>query len=246
MLETMSSDPIVEAIFDLQFSSRSDTIASILLAKFMSGEFRKRFPKHTRLPVADVPLAIRREAPEFKHQPEFRLQGDRETLLIGDQTFAFAVQEPYIGGEKFVEKIMKLIKNLAKEKEEIDVKRIAFRYMNLIETFQDAGVDLDQIEFKGSVAEYDLSKYDTLIKFQMNDADLLHTVQIKNNTVLTNNITGKRKTGLLVDIVTAKTSGLEKFWSESAGMVGKLRTAERNVFEKIIKEESLERYKANG
>lgn len=242
----MPSDPIVEAIFDLQFSSRNDTISSVLFAKFLSGEFRERFPEHTRLPAADVPLAIRRDAPEFKHQPEFRLQGERETLLIGDQIFAFAVQEPYIGGEKFIGEIVELVENLAKEKQEIDIKRIAFRYMNLIEAVNDVDVDLDQIEFRGSVAEYDLSKHDTLIKFHIGDKDLFHTIQIKNNTTLTNNITGNKKTGLLVDIVTARISGLDGFWSESAGMVEQLRAAERDVFGKIIKEKSLERYMDNG
>lgn len=247
MLETPPSDPIVEAIFEIHFASKNDAVASVLFAKFLSGKLKERFPEYTRLPIADFPLALRRTTAELRHQPEFRLQGKRETVLIGNQTFVFAVQEPYIGGDEFIKKIVELMEILAEEKKEFDaIGRIAFRYMNLIETVQGAGVDLDRIKFKGSVAGYDLSMHDTLVKFQVNEKLLFHTIQIKNNTTLTNNITGNSKTGLLVDIVTGRTSGLDKFWSECPRMVGDLRAAERVVFEKIIKERSLERYRIGG
>ncbi len=237
----MSSGQVVEVIFEIDFSSRDEDISSTLLEMFSSEIFKKRFPARKRLPTAGIPLAIRRETPEFKYQPEFMLRGDGEALLIGSQMFAFSVRGSCSDEGKFIAQSAELVENIAGQKDKVDVERVAYRGVGLIESHKDTGTGFDQIHFQGKVAGYDLPEHDMLVKFQVKDENgMLHTIQVKNNTTLINNSTNERMFGLLIDIFTGRDFGLDELWSDSAEVVGQLRAAEGSMFEKVMKKNAME------
>ena len=242
MLTTMPSDPIIEAIFDIRFSSPNRGFSSILLGNFSSAQYKERFPELERLPVSDLPLAIRQTDPNLRFQPEFRLQGHSETLLIGNQIFGFTIQAPYIGGDSFIEKILKLLDDISELNEAVNVHRVAFRYMNLIEFAKGADSDFDQIKFSGTIADFDLTKHNTLVKFEFADEDIKHIIQVRSHATVTNSLTNTTTNGLLLDIDTALSSNLSEFWENTADIVKRLRASERDMFEKIMTKESLARY----
>ncbi len=234
----MSQDPTVEAIFVIRFSSRDEDIVSDLLKVFSSDAIKKRFPARKGLSTSNVPASIRRKVSELSSQPAFMLQGDNETLLIGDQVFGFSARASHVDGSGFAEKTAALIEDFAEKKERVEIEQAGYQGIGLIAADQDADSGFDRIHFQGKVAGYGLSKHDMTVKFQVKDEEgMLHTIQLKNSTTLTNTSTGEEKSGLFIDIFTGMDFDLDGLWSDSADMVKRLRAAEKSMLEKVMKGE---------
>lgn len=245
MLETMSSDPILEAVFAINFTSPNKAISSILLGTFSAASFKQRFTQLERLPISDIPLSVRQKDINLRFQPEHRLHGKGETLLIGSNTIGVAVNKPYIGGSAFVSMILEILEVIQSLNEEINVERVAFRYINFLEMAEGDKTQFDQIRFEGSLGNLNLAEHNTMVRIELSADDCSHSITLKNQATALNTIDNVSSTGLLLDIDTSIKSGLKNFWSQKAEIINSLRAAERDTFEMMMREEALERYKTN-
>lgn len=246
MIGTMPTDPIIEAVFDIRFNCNNPAIASMLLGVFRSGDFHGRFRQVERLPVSDMPLAMRDNDPQLRFQPELRLHGEQEVLMLGPHNFGYAIQRPYIGWSQFNSRITELLSSIKTLDEDIQVERVAFRYINLIPSTNDQVNEFDVIRFNGALGPFDLSKENSYIKIEVPDGELKHIIQVKNKASIVDSRNQEELTGLVLDIDSSKSVDLENFWDNFEDTITSIRDAERQLFEDIVEEDVIKGYMSDA
>lgn len=243
MLQTMPSDPIVEAIFDIRFNCPNNLVSSLILGSLYSTPgFKERFPTKSRLPAADLPAVMRQADPKLRYQPEYRIQGEREAILIGNFNLAITVQEPYPGWKHFKPKILETLDIINNIDEQLNVIRVAFRYINLLQSDKESTA-FDQLNFDGRLGEFDLKQHNTSIGLELKVGDIDHTVRVNSNATLTNTLNQTSKVGTLLDIDTSRSIEETDFWADKEEIIENVRVAERDIFESLMEQSALNEFK---
>jgi uncharacterized protein (TIGR04255 family) len=125
----LKSDPIVEAIFEVRFTTTE--VPEVVLGKLASNW--KEF-KTTRLPFADLPSPIRDQDPNLAHQPLWQLQSANNTRLIkfGPRVFSYHTLVPYPGWSTFERELQQAADFLFGNLGNAVVNRYGFRYQNVL------------------------------------------------------------------------------------------------------------------
>ena len=134
-------DPIVEAIFEVRFEcDESISLPEIVVGKLAENAEWSDFEK-VRLPISDIPVAIRSKDPNLKNQPLFELrEGSRSRIVkIGADVCSYHRLAPYPGGDTFRDKIDNTIEFLFNSFQSFKTTRLGFRYLNVF-TSKDHGV----------------------------------------------------------------------------------------------------------
>jgi uncharacterized protein (TIGR04255 family) len=125
----LKNDPIVEALYEVRFTS--DEITEVVLGKLASNW--KEF-KTTRLPLAEVPSPLREQDPNLAHQPLWQLQATDGSRLIkfGPRVFSYHALQTYPGWSKFEPELNQAADVLFENLGTATVNRYGFRYLNVM------------------------------------------------------------------------------------------------------------------
>lgn len=245
MLETMTSDPIMEAIFEIRFTSSNDAVSSVLLGVLLNS-FKSRFTNIERLPINDVPLAIRKITPNLQYAPDHRLKGENEVVQVGGNNLSIAVTRPYPGWDVFNPFILEVL-GIAESVGVIEtVSRVAFRYINLIERYQGVNSDYELINFEGELGKFDLKTCQTAVRLEIEENGVNHAIQVQNNSRVASNISEQPLCGLLLDIDSSISGERPDFWDKKDEIIESVRNSERHIFETVITSNTIRRYQGNG
>src|SRR3990172_1532349 len=99
----ISPCPIAEATVELRFSAAvlPDAVFGIIYR-----EFTKDFPgKVEKLPILQLPEAIRAVDPKLMYQPHYKLVAGNLTFQIGPRMTSLSNSKEYIGWENFQSKL---------------------------------------------------------------------------------------------------------------------------------------------
>lgn len=129
--ESLRKDAIVEAVFEIRFSSASEAAGEVLLGLFSKEPAWRNYVQR-RLPLADVPQAIRLANQGLKYQPLFELQNQEEDRLVrvGSNSVAVHRKPPYVGWGAFSPEIERLIQAFFKHLAAPELERLGLRYVN--------------------------------------------------------------------------------------------------------------------
>jgi uncharacterized protein (TIGR04255 family) len=129
----LKNDPIVEALFEVRFTSGD--IPEVAIGKLASGSAWANSTSQ-RLPVANVPAAIRESDPALMHQPVLQLQfqlGDSARVIkIGSQVFSYHALAPYPGWTKFEPELLDTAEHVFGALKDARATRFGFRYINVL------------------------------------------------------------------------------------------------------------------
>jgi uncharacterized protein (TIGR04255 family) len=128
----LKDDPIVEALFEVRFTSK-EVVPEVVLGKLASREEWKAY-KTVRLPIADFPAAIRDSDPNLVHQPLWQLQSSdaQRVLKFGPRMFSFHALQVYPGWATFEPELLSAASYLFRMLGEFTVTRYGFRYVNVL------------------------------------------------------------------------------------------------------------------
>lgn len=130
----LKQDAIVEAIFEVRFSTPDRVVPEILLGRLADQPQWSGF-QHRQLGAAQVPAQIRRENPVLRYQPVIELvptEGDR-AVRIGSEVISFHRLRRYPGWDKFRPELMEVVEALfGKAPPGLKVERLGFRYLNAL------------------------------------------------------------------------------------------------------------------
>lgn len=119
---------VFEALLEVRFTT---TLTSDLVVGRLAGQW----PNATiiRSPFADIPLPIRRQDPNLRHQPTLELKvGQTRVIKLGEQVISFhCVGGSYPGWAKLSAEFEGVVKFLAKSLPGFKAVRLGLRYVNL-------------------------------------------------------------------------------------------------------------------
>lgn len=182
--------PIFEAVVELRFDSNtpSDAIFGIIY-----NEIRTEFPTVEKLPILQVPEAIRSKDPNLIYQAHYALHQGKFIFKIGPKVLIFSNLNEYMGWEALFPKVIQIINKINNTKVIERAERIGIRYINLFKYSILEKIHLD-IRLTGK----ELVEETTNLRTELTDGDYLKIVNIANNI----KITSKNYNGLgsLIDI----------------------------------------------
>jgi uncharacterized protein (TIGR04255 family) len=127
----LKNDPIVEALFEVRFTS--DDIPEVTIGKLASCPNWTDF-SNQRLPLADVPATIREHDPNLAYQPVLQLQrpDGMRVIKIGPRVLSYHTLGPYPGWEVFEPELSASARHVFSELKNAIATRFGFRYVNLL------------------------------------------------------------------------------------------------------------------
>jgi uncharacterized protein (TIGR04255 family) len=129
--EKLGRDTIIEALFELRFSSTNESVADILPG-LLYPHIRDEFPKIERLGVSQLPVSLLQNDSNFRYAPYYKLSGDHYYIQVGKHVFSIGCPRPYSGWPEFRSKIHALV-GLLRDTGLIDsIERFSIKYTNLI------------------------------------------------------------------------------------------------------------------
>lgn len=125
----LKSDPIVEALFEVQFESTE--ISEVVVGKLASCEMWADFTS-TRLPLAEMPATMRDQDPSLSRQPILQLESGGRAVKIGPRVLSYHARKPYPGWSIFEPELMQTTDHLFDCLKNVAISRLGFRYINVL------------------------------------------------------------------------------------------------------------------
>jgi uncharacterized protein (TIGR04255 family) len=222
----LERDTIAESIFEIRFETKLPDVGE-LLPGMVYPHLKKDYPTLTRLPIGELPKAVRKQQANLAYTALQRLQGDRRSVSLGDQVISLSVIRPYPGWEGFRDLIEEVVR-AAKATDLISsVTRVALRYSNIVQLGPNA---------------YDLSPLDVRLELNIR-AEITRNgctsiVQVGSNA--TASVEGKDPlVGVLLDVDTQQPGPFSDFWSEYPSIVDNIHRTEKEIFFGLLRDESI-------
>lgn len=126
--------PIYEAIVELRFES---SLPEEVIAGLLYPGFKDKFPEIEKLPILELPPAIRNGDPNLIYSPHFRFKRKDMTVNVGPRVFSVACPHPYVGWTNYSAEIQDAFKMAIKIGLINKAVRLGVRYINF---FKDTDV----------------------------------------------------------------------------------------------------------
>lgn len=226
--------PIVEAIVEIRFMSKmpSEAIFGIIY-----NEISTAFSKLEKLPILQIPEAIRSQDPNLIYQAHYSLTEGDFNLKIGPKVLIFTNIKNYMGWSRFFPKIIEIIGSIEKTKVIDIAERIGLRYINLFKQSVLNDIELE-IRFIDSI----LSEESTNLRAEIKDEDFLKIINVANNV----NITSLTYNGVgsLIDIdcIYEFSKTEQDFFPRFEGVINRGHEKEKQTFFSLLKEEFLQQF----
>lgn len=234
ILKELESDTIIEAIFELRFTSKVPAVANILLGLLFQ-EFRADYPKIERLLGAELPQQIIDTDPKLHHALHYKLIGDPFTIQIGEHVCSISCPRHYVGWSKFQPKIIELLKFLEDSKLIEAPERFSVKYVNVVPTNEGA---LKGFKLSISTEAFDLDERPLNLRTEIKEDDFINLVQI--STRVTAKVEGGEEIqGALFEIDTIYLGGFTNFWDEITDLLKRAHTIEKGIFTSFLDKDTL-------
>lgn len=233
----LKKDMIVEAIFEIRFSSEIDSLGD-LLPGLVFPEIKENFPKLEKLPLASFPKEIIQNDPSLLYQPTTRLVGEKHTLLIGDRVFGLANRRPYQGWQGFKSLIIRLAEVLRKTAVISAIDRYSLRYTNIVPCEENVNA-LGAIIASMTLGEWDLADGPFQVRAEIKRGPFLNVIQLVDRAKIADSAEEVIE-GLLFDIDTMRHGPIPDFWENIVGYIDDAHQCEKDIFFSLLTDKTLE------
>ena len=224
--------PLVDALIEIRFESSIIGSAKFgIIYNLIRNDYKGPV---TNLPILQVPEQIRKNYPNLKFKPLYRIEAEKYIIQIGDDVLCISSKIPYTGWGEFSSRTIELIKKISGENIINRVLRIGHRYVNFFE-----GDIMDKL----TISKPTISGYQTnniLVRTEIRDCDdFIDTVQITNSAMYKSPFNTDTLLGSLIDIDSFKEYGNNYFLENLESEINKVHTCEKNMFFSLLTEEFL-------
>lgn len=238
--QSLERDPIVEAIFEIRFSSRTEFVANILPGLFYP-HVRDQFPKLESLPTANIPAQFQVLEPSLKYRPHNRMSSNNYMVLTGEHVLSVSCRRPYTGWKDFSAVIHKFVDILHKTELADIIERFSLKYVNLLDEETDSKEQFRMTELSVQLGSYTLTDHLTYVRTEINKDGFVNVVQIISGASV--QIEGAAPVnGLLVDIDTIFNGPFTDFWTELPDLLERAHATEKSIFfENVLTRETIDK-----
>ncbi len=221
----ISPCPIVDALLEIRFSTKIDPNA---VFGIIYKEIQDDFEKVEKLPILELPDAIRSSEKNFKFKPYYRLPKDNFVIQVGPDVLTISSFPEYSGWSLFSKKIYSVLERIEKVDIIDSIIRIGMRYINFFERNIYDNINL-RISLRSKIINYK----NTVIRTEINQEDFQSTLQISNNAE------HKGEKGSIIDIDTFITDGIKDFFSKKEEIIENGHQKEKELFFSLLKKDFL-------
>jgi uncharacterized protein (TIGR04255 family) len=126
----ISPEPIIESVCELRFDL--NIIPDVVFGIFYNS-LKSKYPNIEKLPILQIPDAIRLNDPKFKNKPHYKIFNDVFNVQIGPSVCSVSKRNDYPGWEVFLEEIMYVFNEIKNLKIINKVNRFGLRYIDFFE-----------------------------------------------------------------------------------------------------------------
>ncbi len=225
--------PLVDALIEIRFETSIIGSAIFgIIYNLIRNDYQGTV---TSLPILQVPEQIRKNDPNLKFKPLYRIEAERYIIQIGDDVLCISSKIPYTGWSEFSSRTIELIKKIAGENIINRVLRIGHRYVNFFE-----GDIMDKL----TISKPTISGYETnnlLVRTEIKDSDnFIDTVQITNSAAYKSPFNADTLSGSLIDIDSFKEYDNNYFLENIESEINKVHNCEKNMFFSLLTAEFLD------
>ncbi len=227
----ISPCPIVEAVVELRFDSNipSDAIFGIIY-----NEIRTEFPKVEKLPILQVPEAIRSKDPNLIYQAHYALRQDKFIFKIGPKVLTFSNINKYMGWEILFPKVVAIIRKINETKVIENAERIGIRYVNLFKSSI-----LEKIHLDIKLIGEDVVEGTTNLRTELTDGDYLKIINIGNNIKVTSKDYNGSGSLIDIDCIYEFSQSESDYFNEYEKVINEGHEIEKRTFFSLLKDDFL-------
>lgn len=230
--QSISPCPIQEAVIEIRFEASlpSDAIFGIVYnsVKESLGEL-----DFERLPILQIPEAIREQDANLKHQPYYRFKKENFIFQFGPLSASIVVSQPYSGWEIYLKEAIWFLKLLYNLKFIKKVLRIGIRYIDIFENqniFKN--INIAVLQNKGELLSESMR-----IRTTFSNGFYRSTLQIANDIIVEKESDSINAS--LIDIDTSKEIELDDFLLDPNKTLNDAHCLQKEIFFGLLKEEFL-------
>lgn len=226
--------PIVEAIVELRFQSQipPEAIFGIIYNIFIS-----KFTKLEKLPILQIPEAIRRQDPQLAYQPHYKFISDTFTFQVGAKVLSLSNPGTYVGWDKLSSQLIETFKEIQKLNFIKQVERLGIRYINFFENLNIYNNITLSVEMNG----VPLDSEQLLTRAELKRGNFLGVLQIASNTNLAQ-INKPPKKGSVIDIDISQQIK-DDFFKGMDDLLKEGHEEEKKLFYGLLKDDFLKNFK---
>ena len=234
----LKKEPLIDAIFEVRFSSSasvSDILPGILYSKLGCED------KIERLPIANLPKAVRDADPKLEFAPLVRLHWEKFFIAIGERSLVISCKLPYPGWASFKQAILKILDIVKDIKIIKNVQRYSVKYIDLIPS-NNLQEQVSMISASIVVGGHSVKKESFSLRIEILQEELIHIVSIITSAVA-KIYDGTKKNGIVVDIDTianVKDQDFRQWVKQLPDNLDKIHIANKEMFFKCLKSKTID------
>lgn len=213
--------PIASSVAEIRFTSNSPADAVLGLA--VAG-LRHEFKGYQKLPIADLPSAVRDQERDLEYAPHYELHSDKYMMRVGPKCFSVAHKGEYPGWSELGPTIVRLMTMFFKTSIIKEISRGSIRYTNFF-----ASDVFDHLVANLTLENKPLNSNETMLRTIIRWEGLSHILLVTN----TAEKDGLR--GSVLDIDTLYSGQTEGIIADYAGILERLHQAEKSLFYSLLK-----------
>lgn len=218
--------PIVEAIVEIRFDS---ALPGEAIFGVIYNQFKDDYPNYTKLPILQLPEAIRSQDPNLIFKPHYKMQKDNFLLQIGPKVFSIVNINEYCGWDCFYKNILKAFGTISESNIVEKVVRFGFRYVNIFE-----GLDIfEKSNFKAVLNDEPYKNAKADISIELSSGDYIHKFKIINHAKVI--VENKSLEGSVIDIDISNEKQTDMFFKNMNEIIETCHIEEKKIFFGLLK-----------
>lgn len=220
--------PITEVVVEIRFNSEipEDAIFGVIY-----NQFRDRYRPAEKLPILQIPEAIRSQDPNLKFSPHYRIQDENFLIQIGPKVFSLVNVKEYCGWECLSQRIYETFTTLADLKIMNDIFRFGLRYINM---FDDLNI-YDKSNLKVFLNEQSFSDTTINLTMEIPTGEYVNQLKVINHAQVM--VAKSVRKGSIIDIDTALNRFSGNFFEGIQSIVENAHTYEKQLFFSLLKDD---------
>lgn len=178
----LKKEPLIEAIWQVQFEPATGTAVGDLLPGILFAALRNEHPnlQLLRLPSADIPAQMAQFDPNLRHIAKYRMEASDSPFMfqVGDRIITLNCRRPYVGWATFKEKILSLVKIIEDSRLVPAPLRHSLRYIDLLTLEPAPHLSSLQLSLKLGAFDVQAQARPLQMRVELLDGTCTHVVQL--------------------------------------------------------------------
>jgi uncharacterized protein (TIGR04255 family) len=171
---SLQHEPLIDAVFEVRMGGMPHL--SDILPGYLFSQLEPR-PTIQRLPIADVPQAIRSADPNMAFAPVVRLDWREFMISFGDRNLVIGCTLPYPKWPRFKEVILDIVQKASSIAPAGNVERYSIKYVNIIQA-NVLSEQIRKIDMSIKVGEVQAISDNLSVQVQREEGDTLHILSV--------------------------------------------------------------------